>query len=140
MSEAVDPVWFILDKIQKDIDRMDEKQDEHLIASTKLSHQLDTMAVKVGELNKLLTVDNGKPSVVSQLSNVSNQIDTTAKAVTETKELVAKLTTEVSAVQTQLGMKTPKEVRAERWKAVGLIGGGFLATVPGILAFIHSLM
>ncbi len=140
MPEAVDPVWFILDKIQKDIDRMDEKQDEHLVASTRLSHQLDTMSVKVGELNKLLTVDNGKPSVVSQLNSVSNQIRTTALDVTETKGLVAKLTQDVGEVQKQLGMKTPKEVRVERWKTAGLIGGGLLATLPGILSFIHSFM
>lgn len=140
MSEAVDPVWFILDKIQKDIDRMDEKQDEHLIASMKLTSQLDTISNKVVEMNKLLTLDNGKPSIVSQLNNLANQISNTAADVSETKSLVAKLASEVSSVQQQLGIKTPKEVRVERWKTIGLIGGGFMATIPGILSFIHSFM
>ena len=140
MAEAADPVWFILDKIQKDIDRMDEKQDEHLIASMKLTSQLDTISSKVAELNKLLTLDNGKPSIVSQLNNLANQAGATATDVSETKALVAKLTAEVAAVQQQLGIKTPKEVRVERWKTAGLIGGAFMATLPGILSFIHSFM
>ncbi len=139
-AEPVDPVWYILEKIQKDIDRMDEKQDAHLVASTKLGSQLETMATKVVEMNKLLTLDNGKPSILSQLNQLSNQIGRTSTEVTETKQLVSKLSGDVAAVQAHIGMKTPKEVAIERWKTIGKLGAAFFVVLPGILAFIHSFM
>lgn len=140
MPENVDPVWYILNKIQKDIDTIDTKQDSHLVTSTKLVGQLDAMSLKVSELNKLLTVDNGKPSIISQLSTVSNQISTTSTEVTEIKTLVSKLHADLSDVQKHIGMKTPKEVAVERWKTVGKVGVAFAAVLPGILSFVHSFM
>jgi DNA repair ATPase RecN len=140
MPEQVDPIWYILDKIQKDIDRMDEKQDEHLVASTKLGSQVESVATKVTELNKLLTLDNGKPSIVSQLNQMSSQLGKTTSEVTETKALVSKLGTDVAAMQSHMGMKTPKEVSIERWKTIGKLGAAFFVVLPGILAFIHSFM
>lgn len=140
MPEAVDPVWYILEKIQKDLDRIDEKQETNLVTSTKLSSQLETMSGKVAEMNKLLTMDNGRPSIVSQLSSVSSQIRTSSAEVTEIKGLVSKLSTDLSAVQAHIGMKTPEKVAIERWKTAGKVGVALTAILPGILSFIHSFM
>lgn len=140
MSEAVDSVWYILEKIQKDIDRIDEKQDAHLVASTKLTSQIDSISAKVVEMNKLLTQDNGKPSILSQLSVLSTDVRKTSDAVTETKALVAKLHADISEVQKFVGARTPKEVMVERWKVLGKIGVATLAVLPGILSFFHSFL
>ncbi len=138
MAEKIDPIWFILEKIQKDIDRMDEKQEEYLVASTKLITQLDIITSKVVEMNKLLTLDNGKPSIITQLNSLSHQIGATSTDVRATKDLVSELKTEVTDLQKQLGVKTPKEVRIEKWKTAGVVVTGLIATIPGILSFIHS--
>ena len=138
MPEPVDPIYFILSTLQADMVRLENKQDSSLVTSTKLVEQLDAMSGKVVDLNKLLTLDNGRPSIVSQLNNLSNQIRTTSTEVTDTKGLVSKLTVEVSELQKQLGMKTPKEVAVERWKTLGMVAAGLIATIPGILSFIHS--
>lgn len=140
MTEQADSIWYILEKIQKDIYRMDEKQDEHLIASMKLGTNLESVATKVAEMNKLLMLDNGKPSIVSQLSQMSNQLGMTTNEVSETKALVSKLSADVAAMQSHIGMKTPKEVSIERWKTVGKLGAGFFVILPGILAFFRSFL
>lgn len=133
MTERVEPIWFILEKIQKDIDRIDEKQDSQLVTSTRLITQVDAVSTKVLELNKLLTVDNGRPSIVSKLNNL-------AQDVTETKTLISKLHEELAIVQHHVGIKTPKEVSIERWKTVGKVGVATAAVIPGILSFIHEFL
>lgn len=140
MSESIDPLWYILEKIQKDIDRIEEKQDTHLVTSTKLISQLDGLAVKVTELNKLLTMDNGKPSIVSQVNLMVAQVRQSSDEVTEIKSLVNKLGTDLQAVQTHIGVPTPKEVSVERWKTLGLIGAAFAGVLPGVLSFIHNFL
>jgi len=138
VPEAVDPVWYILDKIQKDIDRIDEKWDSYLVQSTKLISNLEAVSAKVAELNKLLTQDNGKPSIVSQMNSLSLKLQNTTDDVIEIKSLVQKLSTDLERVQKSLGVKTPKEVSIERWKTIGKIGVALVAVLPGILSFFHN--
>lgn len=133
MAERIEPLWYVLEKIQNHIDKIDEKQDSQLVTSTRLITQLENVTVKVAELNKLLTVDNGKPSIVSKLNSL-------AADVTETKALISKLHEDLAVVQQHVGIKTPQEVLVERWKTVGKVGVATAAVIPGILSFVHEFI
>lgn len=130
MSNSTESLWFILEKIQKDIDRIEEKQTETLLSSANLNakvmNQLDGVSTKVQELNKLLTLDNGKPSIVSRLDKLAQH--------------VVSIETNIAAIKEHVGLKTkdPKEVAVERYKTIGKIGVATAAVIPGILSFIHS--
>lgn len=124
-----DALWYVLDKIQKDIDKIDEKWDTHILSTAKLSHELQTVSGKVSELNKLLTVDNGKPSIITQLRDVSNDINSVKTAVTAIQQ-------DLEAVKVHVGIKDPTEVRMEKLKNIGKTIGVVGLTLPGILTFI----
>lgn len=121
-----DAYLYILDDIKQDVDRLTEKSEAQIVTTTKLVENFNAVSQKVTELNKLLTVDNGKPSILSQLHGVNNDI----------KDLKAM----VASVQKQVGVKTPQEAAVERWKTIGKIGVAFLTIVPGLLAFFHDFM
>ena len=133
MPEARDAMWYVLEKIQKDIDRIDEKQDSQLVRSTQVNSTLEQLANKVSELNRMLTYDNGKPSIVSQLRTSTGELQ-------EIKSLVNKLNVELVEVKNTLGIKTPKEVSVERWKTAGKVAIAISAILPGILSFVHDFM
>lgn len=126
-------LWYVLDKIQKDIDKIDEKWDTHILSTAKLSHELQSVSGKVVELNKLLTHDNGKPSIVSQLRDVSHDINQVKTTVNTIKE-------DLEAVKSHVGIKDAKEVRLEKMKNVGKAIGVIGLTLPGILSFIAGLL
>lgn len=121
-----DAYLYILDDIKQDVDRLTEKSEAQIVTTTKLVENLSTVTQKVTELNRLLTVDNGKPSILSQLTHVNSE--------------VKDLKTMVASIQKQVGVKTPQEAAVERWKTIGKLGVAFLTIVPGLLAFFHDFM
>ena len=129
-NKSPDALWWVLDNIQKDLNRMDEKWDENIAAMTRLTENLSTMSGKVQELNKLMVVDNGKPSVVSQLRSVTDDVK-------NIKGLVEGLKSDIEAVKQQTCAKTPKEVQVERLKTLGAIAGMIGLVIPGIISFVH---
>lgn len=131
--QSSDGMWWILDRFQNDLDRMDEKWGENIAAMTKVTENLNSVSIRVQELNKLLTVDNGKPSVVTQLRDVTTDVK-------EIKTLIHGLKDDLVAVKTQTGAKTPKEVQIERLKTLAAIAGMLTLIIPGILSFLHQFM
>lgn len=131
--QSSDGMWWILDRFQNDLDRMDEKWGENIAAMTKVTENLNSVSIRVQELNKLLTVDNGKPSVVTQLREVTTDVK-------EIKTLIHGLKDDLVAVKTQTGAKTPKEVQIERLKTLAAIAGMLALIIPGILSFLHQFM
>lgn len=121
-----DAYLYILDDIKQDVDRLTEKSEAQIVTTTKLVENLNTVTQKVTELNRLLTVDNGKPSILSQLSRVNSEVQ-------DLKAMIA-------TVQKQVGVKTPEEAAVERWKTLGKVGVAFLTIVPGLLAFFHDFL
>jgi wyosine [tRNA(Phe)-imidazoG37] synthetase (radical SAM superfamily) len=119
-------MWYVLDSIQDDINRLSSKSDEQLVATTRLVENLNSVTKQVVELNHLITKDNGKPCVVSQLNSVTAEV----------KELKSML----ASVQKQVGVKTPEELRLERMKTIGRVAGAVAAVAPGIIAFIHVFL
>lgn len=128
-----DSLWWILDRFQNDLDKMDEKWDENIAAMTKVTENLNSVSQKVQELNKLLTVDNGRPSVITQLRDVTTDVK-------EIKTLIHGLKEDLTAVKSVTGGKTPKEVQIERLKTVAAIAGTLTLIIPGILSFLHQFM
>lgn len=131
--QSSDGMWWILDRFQNDLDRMDEKWGENIAAMTKVTENLNSVSIRVQELNKLLTVDNGKPSVVTQLRDVTTDVK-------EIKTLIHGLKDDLIAVKTQTGTRTPKEVQIERLKTLAAIAGMLTLIIPGILSFLHQFM
>lgn len=131
--QSSDGMWWILDRFQNDLDRMDEKWGENIAAMTKVTENLNSVSIRVQELNKLLTVDNGKPSVVTQLRDVTTDVK-------EIKTLIHGLKDDLIAVKTQTGTRTPKEVQIERLKTLAAIAGMLALIIPGILSFLHQFM
>lgn len=131
--QSSDGMWWILDRFQNDLDRMDEKWGENIAAMTKVTENLNSVSIRVQELNKLLTVDNGKPSVVTQLRDVTTDVK-------EIKTLIHGLKDDLVAVKTQTGARTPKEVQIERLKTLAAIAGMLTLIIPGILSFLHQFM
>lgn len=125
-------LWYVLDKIQKDIDKIDEKWDTHILSTVKLSHDLQSMSGTVQALNKLLTQDNGKPSIVTQLREVSQDLNFV-------KTTVNSIQHDLEVVKSHVGIKDAKEVRLEKMKNVGKAIGVVGLTLPGILSFLAGL-
>lgn len=123
-------IWFVLDKIQKDIDKIDSKWDEYVVKQavlvTKLSENLIGLSQRVSELNKLLTEDNGKPSVVTQVESVNIQL-------TAIKSKVDKMQENLRSIEGHVGVK--QKTALERWKTIGKIVGLATLIAPGILSF-----
>lgn len=130
MSEDQDKhgIWFILDKIQKDIDRIDEKWDSHIVTTTQLSSNLTTLSQRVAELTKLLTVDNGKPSIISQLDAVKRSVDS--------------VKTDLVTIQKHIGVKhiEKKKLSTARWQTIGKIVGLLTIAGPGIISFLNMFL
>lgn len=110
---------FVLEKI----DKLGEKWDKHIvrqaILTTKLGENLEQLGEKVTELTKLLTVDNGKPSIVSQVNSISTSLDT--------------LKRDIISIQKHIGVK--KQTSLEKWKTLGKVAGFISLVIPGILSF-----
>lgn len=130
-TEDKGTIWFVLTKIQKDLDKIDEKWDTYILHTAKLSHDLNHMSEKVQELNKLLTYDNGKPSVITQIRDVSS-------TVTEVKSAIDTMRSDIEEVKVHVGIRDPKEVRIERLKNVGKAIGLLSLTLPGIFSFVSG--
>jgi len=131
--QSSDGMWWILDRVQNDLDKMDQKWDVNIAAMARVTENLNSVSVKVQELNKLLTIDNGKPSVITQLRDVTTD-------VREIKTLIHGLKDDLVAVKTQTGTRTPKEVQIERLKTAAAIAGMLTLIIPGILSFLHQFM
>ena len=140
MADAKDPVWYYLEKINSDIDKMEDRWASHLVTSTKLVENLQTVSDKVLEMNRLLTKDNGKPSILTQLGSVSVELNSVSNEIKNVRDILGSLKEDVEALKEQVGVKTPKEVSVERAKTAGVIVTALAATLPGILSFIHSFL
>lgn len=127
-NRSPDALWWVLDRIQDDLNRMDEKWDENIAAMTRLTENLAVVSGKVQELNKLLVVDNGKPSVVTQVREVTDE-------VRQVKELIHTLKVDVEAVKEQTIAKPHKEVQLEKFKTYGAIVGVVGLVIPTILSW-----
>jgi hypothetical protein len=128
-----DGLWWVLDHIQADLNRMDEKWDSNIASMTKLTENLAFMSFKVQELNKLLTVDDHIPSVITQLQSVTSDVK-------DIKQLLNSLRESVEAVKAQTGTKTPKEIQLARLKTWGSVASMLALVIPGILSFIHDFL
>lgn len=128
-----DGMWWVLDRIQDDLDRMDEKWDANIASMTKVTENLATITSKVQELNKLLTVDDQHPGVLTQLRTVTSDVK-------DIKQLLGSLRESVDAVKAHTGTKTPKEVQLAKLRAIGSVAGMLTLVIPGILSFIHTFL
>jgi hypothetical protein len=127
-------MWWVLDRIQDDLDKMEDKWDANIASMTKVTENLAVVSTKVQEVNKLLTVDDGSPSVVTQLRAVTSDVK-------DIKQLLNSLRESVDAVKEQTGAnKTPKEVQVERLKAWGSTVGMLALVVPGLISFVRDFM
>lgn len=133
-TSSPEGMWWVLDRIQDDLDKMEDKWDANIASMTKVTENLAVVSTKVQEVNKLLTVDDGSPSVVTQLRAVTSDVK-------DIKQLLNSLRESVDAVKEQTGAnKTPKEVQIERLKAWGSTVGMLALVVPGLISFVRDFM
>lgn len=133
-TSGPDGIWWILDRIQNDLDRLEEKWDVNISSMAKVTENLATVSTKVQELNKLLVSnEGGTTSVVSQLNDVTSDVK-------DIKALLGSLRESLDAVKSQVGVKTPKEVQVERLKVWGSAMGMLALVIPGILSFIRDYL
>lgn len=121
-----DPMWYVLEDMQEDVRLLSAKFETQLVETTKIGAGVGQLSSKVNDLSHILLKDNGKPSIVSQLSVLNSEV----------KDLKSIL----EVIQKQVGVKTPEELRIERWKTLGKVAAAATAVVPGLLAFIHTFM
>jgi hypothetical protein len=133
-TSSPEGMWWVLDRIQDDLDKMEDKWDANIASMTKVTENLAVVSTKVQEVNKLLTVDDGSPSVITQLRAVTSDVK-------DIKQLLNSLRESVDAVKEQTGAnKTPKEVQIERLKAWGSTVGMLALVVPGLISFVRDFM
>ena len=96
---------------------------------TRLTENLAMVSSKVQDLNKLLVVDNGKPSIVTQLREVTDEVK-------EVKGLIHTLKVDVEAVKEQTIAKPHKDVQLEKMKTYGAIIGVIGLIIPGIFSIL----
>jgi septation ring formation regulator EzrA len=133
-TSSPEGMWWVLDRIQDDLDKMEDKWDANIASMTKVTENLAVVSTKVQEVNKLLTVDDGSPSVITQLRAVTSDVK-------DIKQLLNSLRESVDAVKEQTGAnKTPKEVQVERLKAWGSTVGMLALVVPGLISFVRDFM
>lgn len=133
-TSSPEGMWWVLDRIQDDLDKMEDKWDANIASMTKVTENLAVVSNKVQEVNKLLTVDDGSPSVITQLRSVTSDVK-------DIKQLLNSLRESVDAVKEQTGAnRTPKEVQVERLKAWGSTVGMLALVVPGLISFVRDFM
>jgi len=125
-------IWWVLTQIKEDLARIDTKWDENLESLTKVTENLRHVTDQVTHLNRMLTVDNGKPSVVTQLRDAAQERMIIKALVTEMKA-------DLETVKKQTGYKLPSEIRVERIKTISKLVGLAALVTPGLLSFIHFL-
>lgn len=116
---------FILSGIQASIrsveEKIDDRWDKALVDLVAQKERLDHLEEEVKHTTKVLTTGNGKPSIVTQVFKLQND-------VAEVKETVKTTLDEIGAIKKAVNAATPASVRVERWKTLGLVIT-FLTTV-----------
>lgn len=140
--KSTEGLWWALDHIKNDLDKLEAKMTGHATNMAVLIKTVNHLNDRVEKVSTTLTVDNGKPSVLSQLRDVNSDLKEMKSLIRHIKEVQSALTgiqTDVALLKGQVGAKTPKEVQIEKWKTIGKISGGVMLVLPGILSFLHDL-
>ncbi|NJL53683.1 hypothetical protein HC928_00050 [bacterium] len=127
MPSEKDPIWFVLEDLKKDVDKIDTHLDVHITNTATLTTNVNALTRSVEELTRIITRDNGKPSILTQLITMNHQL--------------GDLTKQLEGIKRHIGMTEAdqKESKAERWKTIGKVVGLVSLAVPGILAFIDAM-
>lgn len=125
---------FILSGIQNSIKTVDEKIDDRwdkALADLSVQREkLEKLEKEVEHTTKILTTGNGKPSIVTQVFKLQNDVD-------DVKETSRKTLEEIGKVHKAMHLPIPPQVRVERWKTAGLIVS-LLITIASTLAVIYT--
>jgi hypothetical protein len=141
MPNAKDPVWYLLEKIEGSIDKVEANQTVALVAMNDLSNNVKYMGFRVDRLDKILSEDdNGRPGLVAQSRNLQLSVQELSSNFREIQDTLKGITNDLSALKKEAGLKTPKEVSIERAKTLGKVAAGLTALAPGIIAFIDRFL
>lgn len=139
-NKSPEGLWWALDHIKNDLDKLETKVGTSAAHMAVLSKQVGQLTNRVESLSNTLVVDNGKPSVMSQLRSVNMDIQSIKADNQAIKELVQAVQKDVTSIRISAGVRTPKEVQVEKLKTIGKVGAGFLLVFPGILSFLQNLL
>lgn len=121
MADAEKDSGFLF--VLKRIDKLNDKLEEHALKqtaqATKFGENIESLNTKVTDLTKLLTVDNGKPSIVSQVDTIRSSLES--------------LKNDISSIRQHIGVK--KQTSIEKWKTFGKLAALVSLVLPGILSF-----
>lgn len=98
---------------------MEEKLDKTMESHVEVRHSVTGLSNDLAKMTKTLSIGNGQPSVLAQLHSLHEDVKSLKKV---------------------LGAKTPDELRTERYRAIGKVAGLIALVAPGILAFIQSIV
>lgn len=126
-----DSTRFLLEGYRKDLDKLDDKWETYIVGMIRLEESQKVVSMQVQKLTKLLTEDNGRPSVINQINALTTEVQSMNKTIDEIKD-------DLTAVRQTFGIQVPKEVAVERWKTVAKVAAVVGAALPGIMSFIHS--
>jgi chromosome segregation ATPase len=101
------------------VGEIEEKLDKHIESHREVRQSVHNLSADLGKMTKVLSLGNGQPSVLAQLHSLHE---------------------DVKSLKRVLGAKTPDELRTERYRAVGKVAGLIALVAPGILAFIQSIV
>jgi hypothetical protein len=122
-------LWFVLEKIQHDINLLDQKWEQYLIESSKIHTAIVTIKDQVDKLTYLVSTGNGSKSLLVQVAE-------TQKDIAELRRSHNSSIEDMALVRRRVGGVTPKEVKLERMKIMGKIAGIIGLALPGILSWL----
>lgn len=139
-----DSILFILNSIREDIDSLDRKWESQLKESGVNWEKVNELKSSVDHLNNLVLKGNGTPSILVQINNLHHKIDSISyEIIDKNKHLSAELDhldKELHIIKNKIGLKSPRELKIEKWKTVGLISGVVALLIPGLVALLEFLL
>lgn len=122
-----DGLWLLVDKLQEDLESLENKVDDTSTTVTELNTLLPILSASLEKVNTtLLGVSND--GLLFKVQQIQTDVTDVSKDVKQLKIEINKL----------VNSKDPRQLKLARWRTIGKVAG-FLALVgPGFLAFIHT--
>ena len=112
---------FILNQLQENLARQEDKLSEHLQVTAAQGATLESMADSVEHLTQIVSTGNGQPALLVQVNDVKREVRHMNETLVDLERQVSEVAKDVRAISDQLGERFTPAQKAEKWKAAGLI-------------------
>lgn len=124
-------LWFIINKLHEDISKQEEKLGDITSQAASTFTSVTYLTDKVDYLTKVVTVGNGQPALVVQVTGMRRDMDDLRKS----SDAILSDLDSIKKANNLVSPKSDTELAKERWIAIGKVAAIIVAVIPGILSF-----